>query len=370
MIYLNAAGTGPLPQRTIDALAEFNARRATPWTITLDEQFGALAESRALCAKLIGAAADEIALVPNTSTGLHIAALALPLAPGRVILSHDAEFPANIFPWMARARRDRRPYETIPLCNGLPDHDALLRRIRSGDVGLVTLSWVSYLSGDRADLATIGAACREAGAWFVVDAIQGVGVVPIDVSRLPVDVLVVGAQKWLRGPWGSGFAYIRRPLIPRLDPETGGWLSMQQSHDLSRITPARFAYFDDARRFEVATMAYQDFVGLNASLDTLFEAGTDTICRTVKTLAGALADGLAAIPKLRLLTPRDPMKRAGIVSCVTDDPNARTRLSAAGVAYSARELELGSLHGLLLRFSPHVYNTMSEIETVLSALDT
>jgi cysteine desulfurase / selenocysteine lyase len=370
MIYLNAAGTGPLPKRAVDALAEFNAKRAAPWTITLDEQFGALAESRALCARLIGAGADEIALVPNTSTGLHIAALALPLAPGRAILSHDAEFPANIYPWMARARRDGRRYETVPLRDGLPDHDSLIRRIGAGDVGLVALSWVSYLSGDRADLATIGAACRDAGAWFVVDAIQGVGVVPIDVSRLPVDVLVVGAQKWLRAPWGSGFAYIRRPLIPRLDPETGGWLAMQHSHDLSRITPARFAYFDDARRFEVATMAYQDFVGLNASLDTLFESGVDTICRTVKALASTLAEGVSAMPHLRLLTPRDSTRRAGIVSCVTNDPNIRGRLAAAGVACSARELDLPSLRGLLLRLSPHVYNTMDEIETVLGALDT
>jgi cysteine desulfurase / selenocysteine lyase len=365
MIYLNAAGTGPLPQRTVDALGEFNARRAKPWTITVDETFGTLAESRALCAQLIGAGADEIALVPNTSTGLHIASLTLPLASGRTILSHEAEFPANIYPWMARAHRDGRPYETIPLCDGLPDHDALVRRIASGDVGLVAISWVSYLSGDRADLATIGAACREAGAWFVVDAIQGIGVVPLDVSRLPVDVVVAGAQKWLRAPWGTGFCYVRRPLITRLDPETGGWLSMNQSHDLSRITNARFTYLDDARRFEVATMAYQDFVGLNASLEILFETGVTAVARTVSALASRLAEGIAQLPRLRLLRPAS---RAGIVSCIAPDASIRARLDKAGVAYSARELDIASLRGLLLRFSPHVYNTPDEIDTVLTAL--
>jgi cysteine desulfurase / selenocysteine lyase len=367
VIYLNAAGTGPLPQRTVDVMAEFNARRATPWKITLDEQFGALAECRALCAELIGAGTDEIALVPNTSSGLHIASLTLPLAPGRVILSHEAEFPANIYPWMARARKDRRPYETIPLCEGLPDHEALIKRIAVGDVGLVTLSWVSYLSGDRADLETIGAACRDAGAWFVVDAIQGLGVVPIDVSRLPIDMLISGAQKWLRGPWGSGFCYVRRPLIPRLDPETGGWLSMQQSHDLSRITGARFTYLDDARRFELATMAYQDFIGLNASLETLFDVGIDVIARTVSTLTHRLAEGIGQNSKLRLLRPA---QRAGIVSCIAPDHTVRDRLNTAGVGFSARELDLGPLRGLLIRLSPHVYNTMDEIETVLRIFDT
>jgi cysteine desulfurase/selenocysteine lyase len=370
MIYLNAAGTGPLPKRTVDVIAEFNAKRAAPWTITIDETFGVLAESRALCARLIGASADEIALVPNTSTGLHVASLSLPIAPGRAILSHEAEFPANIYPWMARARHDRRPYEVIPLSDGLPDHAALVTRIETGDVGLVALSWVSYMSGDRADLETIGAACREVGAWFVVDAIQGLGVVPIDVSRLPIDVLVSGAQKWLRAPWGTGFVYVRRPLITRIEPGTGGWLAMQQSHDLSRLVPAKFAYLDDARRFEVATMPYQDFIGLNASLEVLFDAGTDTVARQVATLARQLSDGLSGIKGIRLLTPRDPSRSAGIVSCFVADPGVRPRLHTAGVGYSSRDVDLGALKGTLLRFSPHVYNTAAEIDTVLGVLHT
>jgi cysteine desulfurase/selenocysteine lyase len=371
MIYLNAAGTGPLPQRTVDVLAAFNAKRAMPWTFTLDEQFGTLATTRQLCARLIGAGADEIALVPNTSSGLHVASLSLPIAPGRSILSHEAEFPANIYPWMARAHHDRRPYETVPLCgDGLPDHEALIRRIVSGDVGLVALSWVSYLSGDRADLATIGDACREAGAWFVVDAIQGVGAVPIDVSRLPIDMLVVGAQKWLRAPWGSGFCYVRRPLVTRLEPGTGGWLAMQQSHDLSRIVDARFAYLDDARRFEVATLAYQDFAGLNASLDVLFELGVEAVTREIATLAAHLADGLAHAPGVRLLTPRDGARSAGIVSCVASDPSIQERLNTAGVGCSMRMLESGPVRGLLIRLSPHVYNTLAEIDTVVEVFGT
>ncbi len=366
-IYLNAAGTGPLPRRTVDALAAFNAKRAAPWTITLDEQFGTLATARSLCARLIGASADEIALVPNTSTALHIAASILPLAPGRVILSHEAEFPANIYPWHARAHRDRRPYEVVPLGpDGLPDHDALVGRIATGDVGLVAISWVSYLSGDRADLAAIGAACRAAGAWFVVDAIQGVGAVPIDVSSLPIDVLACGAQKWLRAPWGTGFCYVRRALVTRLDPETGGWLSVQGSHDLGSIGAPRFAYLDDARRFEVATLAYQDFIGLNCSLDCLFEAGIDHVTGTIATLATRLADGIAANPAIRLLTPA---RRAGVITAMVADPTTSDRLRAAGIFATARELTVGPRRGLILRFSPHVYNTVDEIDKVLTVLD-
>jgi selenocysteine lyase/cysteine desulfurase len=370
-IYLNAAGTGPFPPGTVDSLAAFNAKRAAPWTITLDEQFGTLATARAHCARLIGAASDEIALVPNTSTGLHVASLALPVAPGRAILSHAAEFPANVTPWTLRARHDGRPYETIPLGDdGLPDQAALIARIGSGDVGLVAISWVSYLSGDRADLAAVGAACRAAGAWFVVDAIQGVGATPLDVSRLSIDVLACGAQKWLRAPWGSGFAYVRRELVSRLEPGTGGWLSTQHSHDLSRIARVDLDYLDDARRFEVATLAYQDFVGLNASLDSLFQATPAVVYSQIAALASRLADGLAAIPGLTMLTARDPARRAGIVSCLSTDPGVRERLAAAGVICSIRDIALGPLHGMLIRLSPHVYNTPDEIDAVLCTLDT
>jgi selenocysteine lyase/cysteine desulfurase len=368
-IYLNAAATGPIPERAVRAMAAFNAKRATPWTITSDEQLGTLATARSLCARLIGARPDEIALVPNTSTGIHIAASALPIEAGRVILGHESEFPANVYPWLALTRRLHIRYETVPLAaSGLPDHDALLARLARGDVGLVAMSWVSYLSGDRADLATIGDACRAANAWFVVDAIQGLGAARLDVSRLPVDVLTCGGQKWLRGPWGSGFCYMRRELVQRLDPGTGGWLSVQGSEDLGRADPPELLYLEDARRFEVATLAYQDFVGLNASLEVLFDTGAENIERRIAHLATRLAEGLATQRGVRLVTALDPARRAGIVSCFALDPAVRAQLSAADVVYSARECTFHKLRGSLMRFSPHVYNTDDDIDRTIAAV--
>jgi len=368
-IYLNAASTGPIPERAVRAMAAFNAKRAAPWTITLHDQLGTLSTTRALCARLIGARPDEIALVPNTSTGIHIAASALPIEQGQVILGHESEFPANVYPWLALARRSGIRYETVPLAaNGLPDHDALLVRLARGDVGLVAMSWVSYLSGDRADLAAIGDACRAANAWFVVDAIQGLGAARLDVSRLPVDVLTCGGQKWLRGPWGSGFCYMRRELVQRLDPGTGGWLSVLGSEDLGRADPPELMYLKDARRFEVATLAYQDFVGLNASLEVFFETGAEHIEQRVTHLATRLAEGLARQRCVRLVTSLDPARRAGIVSCFALDPDVRSRLAAADVVYSARECTFRTLRGSLIRFSPHVYNTDDDINQAVAAI--
>lgn len=208
VIYLNAASTGPLPARTAAELDHWTELRVEPWKIALDEQFKALAQARKLCASLIGADAGEIALVPNTSTGLNVAAQILPIARDKVIIGYDGEFPANVYPWMAIERRTGGAvrYEQLNLLpNGLPDWEALPARLDRGDVGIVAISWVSFVSGDRADLETIGTMCRERGIWFVVDAIQGVGTTPLDVHKCKIDILSCGAQKWLLSPWGSGF---------------------------------------------------------------------------------------------------------------------------------------------------------------------
>ena len=363
VVYCNAASTGPLPARTAAVLDEWTRLRSEPWRITLEQQFGALATARRLCAGLIGADAAEIALVPNTSTGINIAAQILPVAKDRVILGHDGEFPANVYPWMAIERRGGARFEQIALtAAGLPDWDALRARLDRGDVGLLAISWVSFVSGDRADLASIGALCRERGIWFVVDAIQGVGTTQLDVHACNVDVLACGAQKWLLSPWGSGFCYVRRELVQRLEPSTVGWLAMWHAETFSRMLEYDLTYFDDARRFEVATIPYQDMAGMNASVSLIGELGIDRIEAHVHGLATQLIEGIAPMRGVALLTPRDPARRAGIVSfTVPDGPEVSRRLDAAGIVHSIRG-------GGVLRLAPHLYNSAGEMSRVLECL--
>ena len=363
-IYCNAASTGPLPRRTRAVLDDWTALRGEPWRISLEQQFGTLATARERCATLIGASADEIALVPNTSTGINIAAQILPVKAGQVILGHDGEFPANVYPWMARARAVGARFEQIPLTgDGLPDWDAGPARLERGDVAVLAVSWVSFVSGDRVDLERLGTLCRANGVRLVVDAIQGVGAARLDVHACHIDVLACGAQKWLLSPWGSGFCYVRRDLVATLEPVMVGWLAMRHSEDFSRMLDYDFTYFDDARRFEVATIPYQDMAGMNASLGLLLEAGLDRVAERVAALAGQLVEGIAEMRGIPLITPRDPARRAGIVSFRVDDPQRVSRsLDAAGVAHSVRG------HGVL-RLSPHVYNTPDEMRVILAALD-
>jgi selenocysteine lyase/cysteine desulfurase len=364
VIYMNAAATGPLPARTVAELDRWSQLRAEPWRIALDEQLGALAKARKLCAGLIGADAGEIALTPNTSTGLNIAAQVLPIERDKVIVGHDGEFPANVYPWMAIQRRGGARFEQIPLLpNGLPDWEALPARLDRGDVGVLAISWVSFVSGDRADLETIGTMCRERGVWFVVDAIQGVGTTLLDVHKCKIDILSCGAQKWLLSPWGSGFCYVRQDLVQNLEPRAVGWLSVRGAEDFSNMLEYNLSYMDDARRFEVATIPYQDVAGMNTSLELLGEIGLAAVAETIRSLTSRLVAGISSISSLTLVTPSEPKRRAGIVSFNSRDATAiSARLDENGVAHSIRG-------GGVIRIAPHIYNTEQEIDRVLALLD-
>jgi selenocysteine lyase/cysteine desulfurase len=360
-IYLNNASTGPMPARSVAAQNEFTARRAEPFRLADDDQFAVVRKSRELCAQLINASTEEIALMVNTTYGINLAARALPLARGDVILTYDGEFPANIYPWMALERRGVR-LERLPLAGGLPDEEGLHVALARPEVRAVTVSWVQFASGYRTDLARLGRACREREVFLVVDAMQGLGGATLDVGNTPIDILACGGQKWLLSPWGTGFTYVRRELVRQLEPEAVGWLAMAASDDFTRLTDYDFRYRDDARRFEVFTLPFQDFAGMNASLGLLLELGPPAIADHVMRLAGRLTSWAADRSDVRLVTPSDPRHRAGVIAIAPRDPQAvSARLTRAGIVHALRE---GAI-----RLSPHGYNTVEEVDRALAIME-
>lgn len=362
-VYLNAASFGPLPDRSRRAIDAFNANR---WEAALtDEDLGTpQTASRAAAASLIGAHSAEIALTPNTNVGINIAATAA-FQNGddrRVILISDREFPANVYPWLALARQDFS-VEIIPTdANGFPREDEMLERIGEGDVAAVSVSFVQYSNGFRADLDSLGSACRRNGTLFVVDAIQGLGAVPLDVVRSSIDILACGGQKWLCSPWGSGFTYVRRELITEFEPLLPGWISFHSTQDFTRLTDYRYDMLDDARRFETGSLAFQDFTGFHKSVELLVELGVGTVWQHIR----ALQDHLIAWARSRevpVVSNIEDARRSGIL-CIRP-PNAEAvfrRLIDADVQCAYRENAI--------RLAPHWYNTMEEIERVVEVLDT
>jgi len=359
-IYLNNASVGPLPERTRRVLDEFNRKRAAPFRLPDRELFATLAESRRLAAELIGASPEEIALTINTGFGLSLAARALPLRPGDIVLASDKEFPANVYPWM-RLKDSGVTLELAPTtAEGWPDEAHLLDRLSDPRVRVLAVSLVQFSNGYTVDLARLSAATRASGTYLVIDAIQGVGQLPVDVTKTPVDILACGAQKWLLSPWGSGFVYVRRELVREMSPSITGWMAFEGTEDFTRLTEYRDTLRGDARRFELITLPYQDFAGMNASLGLLLSAGIQRIAEHLRALhAPVLA--WAGCQEVRVLSPRG--ERGSGILCVQppDVGEAFRRLKAARVISSMRE---GGI-----RLSPHLYNTVDEMEGDVDILE-
>ena len=361
-IYLDHASTGPIPMRTRDALAAFGLRRAEPFRLTPDDLYPVHAKAREACARLIGAKPSTIALMTNTSHGVNLAARSLPYGKGDVILSTHGEFPANVYPWIAAAHDRGAEFRLLPLAGDWPDEAALMRAIETDPrVKVVSLSWVSFWSGHRYDIAAIGAACRSRGIHFFVDAIQGLGPLALDVVAANVDVLACGAQKWLVSPWGVGFAYVREELIAKLEPAEVGWWAQATSGDYAKFLEYDATWADDARRFEVITL---DFVGFNAmaeSIGLLLETGPKAIEAHVTALADRALAFADDTPGVEFVTPREPSRRAGVLAFRTKDvAKSSDRLTAAKVAHSVRTG--------CIRLAPHFYNTADELDAALALL--
>lgn len=356
-VFLNSASTGPLPRRAVEALAAYNELRHMPHRLTDELQFGTLTRGRELVAQLIGAGPAEIALSVNTSYGINVAALALPLGPGDVVVVPDGEFPANMYPWLDIAPRRGASVRVIPKRNGLPDEAGVLAALDDPAVKIVSVSWVGFATGYRMDLVALGRRCRERGVHLVVDAIQGLGPLTLDVKDAQPSVVACGAQKWLLSPWGAGFTYVRRDLIPVLDPPFVSWMAVKGSDDFRKLLDYDLTWRDDARRFEFITVPFQDFAGMNASLELLQELGPAAVEAHVAALAGDLVAWAQERDDMRLVTPADPARRAGIVCVAPPDPEATSqRLKAAGIAHSQRE---GAM-----RFAIHAFTTRDDVARV------
>jgi selenocysteine lyase/cysteine desulfurase len=183
----------------------------------------------------------------------------------------------------------------------------------------------------------------------------------VDVRAAEIDILAAGGHKWLCGPFGTGFAYVRRELVAALEPPVAGWTAMTACADYSQLTDYRWEYVGDARRFEVATMPLQDVAGLTTSLGLLLETGVGAIREHIRGLVEPLARFVEEHPRLSLASDMRAERRSGIVAIRSPDLRATFgALHAAGVGCVPRE---GAI-----RLAPHLYNTADEVARVIEVL--
>jgi cysteine desulfurase / selenocysteine lyase len=222
----------------------------------------------------------------------------------------------------------------------------------------VAMSTVVFATGFRNDLIALGKLCKERGIFFVVDGIQSLGALPFDVRAANVDFLACGSQKWLLGPPGSGFLYVRRELLDDLAP--GAYVGTSSVVDAANFLDYNFTLQSTAERFLFGSQNFIGMIGLHECIALIQEIGIERIGQRVLALAGT---AIAALHKrgYRVSAPA-PEQRSGIVIAEVDDPEAvSARLKAAGIISIPR--------GRGVRFAPHFYNTEAEILRAVETLD-
>jgi cysteine desulfurase/selenocysteine lyase len=224
---------------------------------------------------------------------------------------------------------------------------------------VVALSWVQYASGFRSDLARLGAACRERGALFVVDVIQGLGGLVLDVERDLVDVAVASGHKWLLGPEGIGLLYVSDRVVGQLRPPRSGWRSMRDLYEWTRLD---LTWNEGARRFESGTLNVYGIAALGGALELFLEVGPEAVERRVLALAERAAR-IFADCGLALVSSRRPGEASGIVTAIPPRGDAEAlaeRLAERGIVLAPRAGRL--------RASAHFYNTDEEMDRLHAAL--
>lgn len=357
-VYMNHAAIGPLPTTAVNKMAAVSHSIAMTGDDGWYGRIGEIGRVRGLAARLLHAREEhEVGFVSNTSDGLSIISAGLDWREGDTVIGANCEFPSNAYPWM-RLSNHGVTFRMAEERDGRVDFDDLVALVDE-HTRVVALSWVQYGSGFRCDLERIGRFCRERDILFVVDGIQGLGVIPIDVERDCVDVLAASAHKWLCGSEGIGLLYISDRVIDRIDPVKVGWTSTK---DWIKFGGYDLRYRDGAERFECGTMNPFGIAALGSSLEILLEAGEADIERQVRILTDLLVVGLMD-RGYRVISSRSDGEWSGIVTATHVDRNPNElvqKLKQRGMSVAARAGRL--------RISPHFYNTVDEVDQLLAAL--
>lgn len=354
LIYMNHAAVAPLPRRGAEAMQRMAQDAADYGALHYPDWMEAVEGVKRAAARLLNAEPAEIATVKNTSEGIATVALGLDWREGDRIVAFREEFPANYYIWKKLEQWKGVRVEWLSCMAPLEEIDRAARGAR-----LLSISFVQYLSGHRADLESIGEICARHGVFFFVDAIQGLGAFPIDVRKARIHALAADGHKWLLGPEGCGVLYIQHDRQELIEPVEFGWTNVAGWQDYaSRDMTLR----KDAGRYEPGTLNVIGCFGLRASLELLLEVGIERIAPHVQRLGDLLAQ-YALEKGYQVMAGRSPETGSGIVSIRKDGIDARwlwSRLRDAGIAAAPRQG--------WLRLSPHFYISPDEAAQVAELL--
>lgn len=368
-IYLNCGTYGPLSTRVTDILCDWYRmlEQEGPWSPpAIERNMGAYEATRGKVAALLGVDVDEIALTRSVTDGTNIVAHGLRWQADDEVIVSDQEHESGWVVWQQLRHRYGIRVKVLGL---VADEDTLLLRLdalMTPRTRLVFLSHVSCQTGLRIPVAEVGRFIHERGSLFMLDGAHAVGQFPIHVRELHCDFYTGCGHKWLMGPQGTGFLYLAREHLDAIEPMWVGWGSRAKS--CKGPGDEQLLWAEGGRRYECATRSWALYAGLGAAVDLIQEIGPANIQMRVQSLVAPFKAALRELPRMRVLTPFEPERSAGLVSIEFSDYD-HEELSGLyerrRILVPYRQHEDGTQW---MRFAVAFYTLESELDTMLAVL--
>lgn len=357
--YFNCAYMSPKLKAVRAAGSEALTRTAEPWLITPEDFFTPTERARALFARLIHARTEEVAIIPSASYGISTAANNLRVERGQAILMLEEEFPSNVYPWHALAKRDGAE---IVMVRRPPDDDwttAVLNSLNDR-VAIAALAHCHWADGGYVDLERISAALQKIGARLVLDATQSLGVMPLDVTRIKIDFLACAAYKWLLGPYSIGFLYAAEEHH-RGEPIEHNWITREHSENFAGLVDYQDGYQPGARRFDMGERANFNLLPMaTAALEQLLAWTPEATAATLAGITDHIADQAAAFG---VTAARKAYRAPHLLGLRFRDG------APPGLVEQLRNDKIFvSVRGKTMRIAPHLFNHSSDVERLIDAL--
>lgn len=360
-VWLNCAHQGPLPR-----VAAIAARRAIDDKICphriRDDAFDSVPQKlRNVLGKLIGKPGEEIILGNSATYGLHLVANGLRWRRGDEVVVVRGDFPADIFPWLALRDLGVGVRFVTPKGRYVVADD--LRREFSSASRLFCVTWVNSYTGWPIDLREVGEVCRNHNVLFAINASQALGAFPCCLTDVPVDVVTCCGYKWLCGPFGTGFCWIRPDLIGNLNYRQAYWWPLREMRP-ETIESVQSASLGPRAYDIFCTGNFLNFVPWTAAVEYMLTRGLDAVGRHNDSLVARFLDQLDR-GKYQVLSPTEKKQRTGVVVVThlngARNPEIRECLEREGIDIAVRRRNL--------RISPHLYNTLDDIDAATNALN-
>ncbi len=362
-VWLNVASEGPLPHAAVAALKDALEWKLQPFQLTIPKFTSVPYQLKLALGTMVNVDPQDVILGNSATYGLQILANGLPLNDGDEVLLMQNDFPTNIVPWLALGKKGIKVRQVKAQDHVLTPEEVLSNI--SSNTKVVCLSWVHTFSGHKIDVIKIGEICRERKIVFILNVSQAVGAFAVDVSRLPVDAIVCAGYKWMLGPYGTGFCWIKPEIRDTLNYNHAYWQSMLNETQLMSTEEIVLSEHKSARNYDIfGTANFFNYVPWTASIQYLMKLGMDKVEQYNQQLVGMIIEGLDQ-KQFKLISPADPASRSNLVVFSHLEPQRNesimNRLKDAGIFLA---LWKGNL-----RASPHIHNTRYDIEKFVKVLN-